>query len=262
MIEAEGLVKRFKKVVAVDRLSFTARDGEVFGLLGPNGAGKTTTLRLLATVLEPNEGTARVNGYDIRADKQKVRSILGLLVEDAGLYRKVSAREHLRYFGRLHGVDGAELERRINYLIDVLGMESFADRDTDGFSRGMKRRVVMGIALVHEPQVVILDEPTIGLDVVSTRAVRDMIARFRAEGRCVLISTHLMDEVQRLCDRVAIIHGGHILAQGTPRELIAQAGAPDLETAFVRIAGEDALLEKGEPPRPGRFARLRRRRQR
>ena len=259
MIEAEGLVKRFKHVTAVDGLSFTARGGEVFGLLGPNGAGKTTTLRLLATVLEPTAGTARVAGYDIRADKQKVREVLGLLVEDAGLYRKVSAREHLRYFGRLHGINGAALERRIDALIDALGMASFADRDTDGFSRGMKRRVVLGIALIHEPQVVILDEPTIGLDVVSTRAVRDLIARFRAEGRCVVISTHLMDEVERLCDRVAIIHGGRIMAQGAPAELTAQTGAPDLETAFVRVVGEDALLEKGDPPQPGRLARLVRR---
>ncbi|MCZ7542148.1 MAG: ABC transporter ATP-binding protein [Anaerolineae bacterium] len=255
MVEAEGLVKRFKRVTAVDGLSFTARGGEVFGLLGPNGAGKTTTLRLLATVLEPTAGTARVNGYDIRTEKAKVRAALGLLVEDAGLYRKVSARDHLRYFGRLHGVNGAELERRVDYLIDALGMAAFADRDTEGFSRGMKRRVVMGITLIHDPQVVILDEPTIGLDVVSTRAVRDMIRQFRDVGRCVIISTHLMDEVQRLCDRVAIIHNGRILAQGTPDALTAQAGAPDLETAFVKIVGEEALLETGDPPRQGRLRR-------
>ncbi len=259
MIETHGLVKRFKKVVAVDKLNFAVHSGEVYGLLGPNGAGKTTALRLLATVLEPNEGTATVNGYDIRTQKQAVRSIVGLLVEEAGLYRKVTAREHLRYFGRLHGLGGPELERRIDYLIDVLGMSEFAARYTDGFSRGMKRRVVLGIALIHKPPVVILDEPTIGLDVVSTRAVRNMIAQFRDEGRCVIISTHLMDEVQRLCDRVGIIHEGRIMAEGTLDELMTQTNAPDLETAFVHTVGEDALRDVGTPPKPGRLARLRNR---
>jgi sodium transport system ATP-binding protein len=259
MIEAEGLVKRFRNVVAVNELNFIANDGEVFGLLGPNGAGKTTTLRLLATVLEPTAGSASVNGYDIRAQKNKVRSIVGLLVEDAGLYRKISAREHLRYFGRLHGLNGPELEQQIDYLIETLGITTFADRDTDGFSRGMKRRVVMGIALVHKPPVVILDEPTIGLDVVSTRAVRDMIAQFRDEGRTVIISTHLMDEVNRLCDRVGIVYEGRIMAEGTPAELIERTGTSDLETAFVEIVGEEALLETGKPDKPGAIKRAWRR---
>ncbi|MBN1284989.1 MAG: ATP-binding cassette domain-containing protein [Anaerolineae bacterium] len=259
MIEAHELVKRFGKVVAVDGLSFTAHAGEVFGLLGPNGAGKTTTLRLLATVLEPNAGSATVGGYDIRTQKQKVRSIVGLLVEDAGLYSRVTAREHLRYFGRLHGLNGSDLKKRMDFLIDVLGIAEFADRQTEGFSRGMQRRVVMAIALIHAPQVVILDEPTIGLDVVSTRAVRDLIAAFRAEGRCVIISTHLMDEVQRLCDRVGIIYDGKLMDQGTPRELMARTGTPDLETAFVETVGAERLLDVGRPPRPGRLARLVRR---
>ncbi len=261
MIETEGLVKRFKQVTAVAGLNFTAHDGEVFGLLGPNGAGKTTTLRLLATVLEPTAGTARVNGHDIHAEKQKIRSLVGLLVEDAGLYRKVTAREHMRYFGHLHGLDGPALEQHINDLVDTLGMTAFADRYTDGFSRGMKRRVVLGIALIHRPPVVILDEPTLGLDVVSTRAVRDMIARFRDEGRCVVISTHLMDEVERLCDRVGIIYEGRIMAQGTPAELMSRTGTLDLESAFVEIVGEDALLETGEEEekKPGRLRRLWRR---
>lgn len=259
MIQADGLVKQFGKVVAVDGLSFAAQAGEVFGLLGPNGAGKTTTLRLLATVLEPNAGTATVKGYDIRTQKREVRSVVGLLVEDAGLYSRITAREHLRYFGRLHGLKGSDLEDRMDFLIDVLDITQFADRKTEGFSRGMKRRVVMAIALIHSPEVVILDEPTLGLDVVSTRAVRNLIAQFRNEGRCIIISTHLMDEVERLCDRVGIIYDGKIMDEGTPGELMARTGALDLETAFVEIVGEDRLLDVGKPPGPGRLARWMRR---
>lgn len=244
MIHAEQLAKRFKKVQALSDITFDAHDGQVFGLLGPNGAGKTTTLRILSTVLEPDRGTATVSGHDIRRHKQQVRKHLGILVENAGLYKQLTARECLRYVGKLHGMDGPPLEQQIERLANELAMESFLDRKTDGFSRGMTRKVVMGMALVHNPPNVIFDEPTAGLDVVSTRAVRDLIHRFKQEGRCVILSTHLMDEVERLCDRVAIIHRGTIMATGTPDELKRAQGVDDLESAFVKIVGEQALMDE------------------
>jgi sodium transport system ATP-binding protein len=244
MIEVHQLAKRFKKFQAVADVSFTAHDGEVFGLLGPNGAGKTTTLRMLSTVLEPDSGTATVSGFDIRRQRQHVRANLGILVENAGLYRQLTARECLRYVGNLHGLNGPALEARIEKIGADLGMEAFLDRKTEGFSRGMTRKVVTGMALVHDPPNLIFDEPTAGLDVVSMRAVRSLIGTLKAEGRCVVLSTHLMDEVMRLCDRVGIIHRGRMLALGTPDELIAAQGAPDLETAFVRIVGEKALSDE------------------
>lgn len=244
MIHAEHLAKRFKKFQAVGDVSFEARDGQVFGLLGPNGAGKTTTLRILSTVLEPDRGTATVSGYDIRKQKAQVRAHLGILVENAGLYKHLTARECLRYVGNLHGLSGAPLERQIDSLVNDLAMESFINRKTDGFSRGMTRKVVMGMALVHNPPNVILDEPTAGLDVVSMRAVRDLIKRFKEEGRCVILSTHLMSEVERLCDQVGIIHRGTIMAMGTPEELMRSQNATDLETAFVRVIGEKALMDE------------------
>ena len=241
VIQAQGLTKRFKKLTAVDDISFTCRDGEVFGILGPNGAGKTTLLRLLATVLEPTAGTALVDGRDVRKESAQARARIGLLVETAGLYARFSPRDHLRFYGRLHGLDGSQLEQRIETVVEMLEMSDFADRSSEGFSIGMRRRVILGDALVHDPPNIILDEPTAGLDVMSTRNVRDIIARFRDEGRCVLISTHLMGEAQRLCDRVAIIHKGRLQAVDTPEALVAQTGAGDLEEAFVRIVGEDQL---------------------
>ena len=241
MIKAQGLTKRFKKLVAVDDVSLTCHDSQVFGLLGPNGAGKTTLLRLLATVLEPTAGTALIDGLDVRRESAQVRARIGLLVETAGLYARFTPREHLRYYGNLHGMDGPQLERRIDAVMEMLEMADFADRRAEGFSIGMRRRVILGETLIHNPPNVILDEPTSGLDVMSTRNVRDLIARFRDEGRCVLVSTHLMSEVQRLCDRVAIIHKGCLQAMGTPQALVDQVGVDDLEEAFVRIVGEDRL---------------------
>lgn len=241
MIKAQGLTKRFKKLVAVDDVSFTCHDGEVFGLLGPNGAGKTTLLRLLATVLEPSAGTALVDGLDVRRESGRVRARVGLLVETAGLYARFTPREHLRFYGHLQGFDGAGLERRIDVILEMLEMADFADRRTEGFSAGMQRRVILGQTLIHDPPNVILDEPTAGLDVMSTRTVRALVGRFRDEGRCVLISTHLMAEAHRLCNRVAIIHKGRLRAVGTPADLVARTGATDLEEAFVCIVGEERL---------------------
>ncbi len=241
VIQVHEITKRFRKLTAVDAVSFTCHDGQVFGLLGPNGAGKTTLLRLLATVLEPTAGTASVDGQDVRKQSAQARARIGLLVETAGLYARFTPREHLRYYGHLHGMSGAHLEQRIDAVAKMLEMADFVDRRTEGFSVGMHRRVILGEALIHDPPNVILDEPTAGLDVMSTRNVRDLIARFRDEGRCVLISTHLMGEAQRLCDRVAIIHKGRLQAVNTPQALIEQTGVDDLEEAFVRIVGEDRL---------------------
>jgi len=241
VIETQGLTKRFRKLVAVDSVSFTCHDGEVFGLLGPNGAGKTTLLRLLATVLKPSAGTALVDGLDVRRESAQVRARVGLLVENAGLYARFTPREHLRFCGRLYGLGDSRLEQRVSDVLEMLEMADFADRRTEGFSAGMRRRVILGEALIHNPPNVIFDEPTAGLDVMSTRNVRALIARFRDEGRCVLISTHLMSEAQRLCDRVAVIHRGCLQAAGTPEALIAQTGATDLEEAFVRAVGEEKL---------------------
>jgi sodium transport system ATP-binding protein len=244
VIHAQQLAKQFKKFQVVSDVTFKANDGEVFGLLGPNGAGKTTTLRMLSTVIEPDRGTATVGGYDIRHQKAQVRAHLGILVENAGLYRQLTARECLRYIGELHGMQPKQLDQHIDSLSAALGMENFIDRKTEGFSRGMTRKVVMGMALVHDPPNVIFDEPTAGLDVVSMRAVRDIIHQLKQQGRCVILSTHLMDEVERLCDRVGIIHRGTILAMGTPAELMQSQQASDLETAFVRIVGEQALKDE------------------
>lgn len=244
LIHVEQLAKRFKKFQALTEISFDACDGQVFGLLGPNGAGKTTTLRILSTVLEPDRGTAIVSGYDIRRQKTQVRMNLGILVENAGLYKHLTARECMRYVGNLHGMAKSVINRQIDSLVHDLGMESFIDRKTDGFSRGMTRKVVTGMALIHDPPNVILDEPTAGLDVVSMRAVRELIARYRQEGRCLILSTHLMSEVERLCDQVGIIHRGKIMAMGTVQELIQSQNASDLETAFVRIIGEQALMDE------------------
>jgi sodium transport system ATP-binding protein len=252
VIETLDLTKRFGRIMAVDGVSFTCRDGEVFGLLGPNGAGKTTLLRLIASVLEPTAGAALVDGLNARRESARVRARVGLLVESAGLYDRFTPREHLRFYGRLHGLDGARLEQRVETVLEMLEMAEFADRRAEGFSAGMRRRVVLGQALVHTPPNVILDEPTAGLDVMSARNVRALIARFRQEGRCVLISTHLMDEAQRLCDRVAIVHRGRLQALGTPAELAAQTGASTLEEAFVRVVGAEQLRADLWEQRPAR----------
>jgi len=243
VIEAQGLTKQFRKVTAVDGVSFTARDGEVLGILGPNGAGKTTLLRMLASMLQPTAGSARLDGVDVCRHGREVRRRLGFLVETGGLYDRFTPREHLFFYGRLQGLDGDGLATRVQELLDLLEMAEFADRRAEGFSAGMKRRVVLAEALLHDPPNLILDEPTSALDVMSTRTVRGLVHRLRQEGRCILLSTHLMSEAERLCDRVIVLHQGRVQAVGTPDELRAQTGADDLEEAFVRLVGERTLRE-------------------
>ncbi len=235
MIEAQDLRKSFGTVHAVDGVSFAARAGEVFGVLGPNGAGKTTTLRLLATTIKPDGGTATVRGHDIVREPIKVRENLGVLTSNIGLYPRLTARENVAYFARLYGLSAAATTRRIDELFHLLDMEDYAGRRADTFSTGMKQKVAIARAVVHDPPVMIFDEPTSGLDVLGARTVVDFIRACRAAGKCVLLSTHQMVEVAKLCDRVAIIHAGRIQAAGTVPELLARTGAPDLEDAFMAL---------------------------
>ena len=241
MIQIEGLRKHFGEVKAVDDIDFTAADGAVTGLLGPNGAGKTTTLRMLYGLMQPDGGRMLIDGADVGIDPQAAQARMGVLPDSRGLYPRLTAREHLRYFGRLQGVEGAQLETRIGELLDLLDMDSIADRRTEGFSQGERVKVALGRALVHNPANVLLDEPTNGLDVMSTRAMRGLIRRMRQEGKCVLFSSHIMQEVSALCDTIVIIAAGRIAAQGTPDQLRQQTGRDNLEDAFVALTGLDEV---------------------
>jgi sodium transport system ATP-binding protein len=226
-------------VTAVDGVSFVAQNGAVTGLLGPNGAGKTTTLRMLYAVMRPDSGEIRVDDIDAVAAPQEAQARLGVLPDGFGLYPRLTAREHLDYFGALQGIEGARLEQRTEELIDLLDMRALADRRTAGFSHGERTKVALARALVHDPQNVLLDEPTNGLDVMSTRAVRAIIRRLRDAGRCVLFSSHVMQEVSALCDSIVVIASGRVVAQGTPDALRHQTGYENLEDAFVALTGLD-----------------------
>jgi sodium transport system ATP-binding protein len=243
VIRAEGLQKRFGSVVAVDNVSFTAPDGAVTGLLGPNGAGKTTSLRMIYGLMKPDAGRIEVDGKDLLADPLGAQAHLGVLPDVSGLYPRLTAREHIYYFGGLHGIARVELEARTQHWIDLLDMRSFADRRVAGFSHGERTKVALARALVHEPQNILLDEPTNGLDVMSTRTVREVIRRLRADGRCVLFSSHVMQEVSALCDRIVIIAKGRVIAHGTPEELLLLTGTSSLEDAFVSLTGMEAPVE-------------------
>ena len=237
MIQVANLQKRFGPVVAVDAISFTAPDGAVTGLLGPNGAGKTTTLRMIYGLMKPDAGSIEVDGHDVVSDPLGAQAKLGVLPDASGLYPRLTAREHIRYFGQLQGMQGAALEQRIEQWIEVLDLKSVAGRRVGGFSHGERTKVALARALVHDPQNVLLDEPTNGLDVMSTRAMRDVIRGLKAEQRCVLFSSHVMQEVSALCDRIVVIAGGRVAAEGTPEELLALTGQASLEDAFVSLVG-------------------------
>jgi sodium transport system ATP-binding protein len=243
MIEVRDLHKAFGKVKAVDGASFTAADGQITGLLGPNGAGKTTSLRMLYTLMKPDRGQVLVDGIDAVVDPTAVRRRLGVLPDSRGLYKRLSSRENIQYFGRLHGMDDALIARRIETLSTALEMGDIIDRRTEGFSQGQRVKTAIARALVHDPRNVILDEPTNGLDVMATRAMRRFLNQLRDEGRCVLFSSHIMQEVAALCDRIVIIARGQVVAEGTPDELRAQTGEENLEDAFVKAIGtEEGLM--------------------
>jgi sodium transport system ATP-binding protein len=239
VIEITGLHKQFGAVVAVDDVSFRAEDGQITGLLGPNGAGKTTTLRALSTLVRPDRGTITVDGFDVVADPFAVRSRLGVLPDTRGLYPRLTARENIRYYGELFGMRGADLDRRVDELIGVLDLGAVADRRTQGFSQGERMKVAIARSLVHRPRNVLLDEPTNGLDVMSARALRSFVRRLREEGACLVFSSHVMVEVAALCDRIVVVAGGRVVADGTSDELLAKAGKTSLEEAFVTLVGQE-----------------------
>ena len=246
MIDVQNLHKSFKTktglVQAVRGVSFTANDGEITGLLGPNGAGKTTTLRMLYTLMSPDQGRIEVDGIDVAKNPTAVRQRLGVLPDARGVYKRLTARENIEYFGRLHGLDDAAIQSRIAMMAKTLVMEDFLDRATEGFSQGQRTKTAIARALVHDPRNVILDEPTNGLDVMTTRGLRAFLKQLRAEGRCVIFSSHIMQEVAALCDRIVVIAHGRVVAQGTPDELRTHAGEDNLEDAFVKLIGSEEGL--------------------
>ncbi|MBT4890429.1 MAG: ATP-binding cassette domain-containing protein [Rhodospirillales bacterium] len=237
MIEVEALRKSFQSVIALDGIDFVARDGEVTGLIGPNGAGKTTALRIIYTVMQANSGSVRVDGFDTVQDRLNVQQRIGVLPDGRGLYPRLTAREHIRYYGRLHGMVGKALEDRINHLCQVLGMDDFIDRRAKGFSKGQTRKVTLARALVHEPHNLLLDEPTNGLDIASSRAVHTLVRDIREQGRCVLFCSHIMSEVASICDRIIIISNGAIAANGTVQDLMRMSGQDNLEDVFLSLTG-------------------------
>ena len=242
MIEVHNLKKHFKAVKAVDDISFVAEDGKITGLLGPNGAGKSTTLKMLYTVLEPDSGKALIDGFDSHKEPMTVQSSIGVLTHNAGIYERLTARENIRYFGELHGLSGEALNTRINELVDVLDMEKFIDRRCKGFSQGQKTKVALARALVHKPKNVLLDEPTNGLDVMATRGLREVILRLKEAGHCVLLSSHIMQEVAALCDEIVIIANGKVVANGSPDDIRNLSNEDNLEDAFVKAIGSEEGL--------------------
>jgi sodium transport system ATP-binding protein len=243
MIQVENLHKSFGKVKALSGISFSAPDGQITGLLGPNGAGKTTCLRILYTLLHPDQGWAKIDTLDTVKYTLEVQSQLGALPESHGLYPRLTTRENIRYYGQLHGLGGKELDKRIDRLIQLLDMQDIELRRTDGFSSGQRVKVAIARALVHHPQNILLDEPTNGLDVMSTRSMRIFIRNLRDEGKCVLISSHIMQEISALCDNIVILNHGTVVASGTPEFILSKTGKTNLEDAFVAAIGSEEGLE-------------------
>jgi sodium transport system ATP-binding protein len=237
MIEARQLAKRFGAVQAVRDVSFVAPDGRITGLLGPNGAGKSTSLRIVCTVLRPDSGAALIDGTDVAQDPLAARRRIGVLSHAAGLYPHLTGRENVLYFGELHGMPRAERERRADELIEMLDMGDCAARRAKGFSQGQRLKTALARALVHRPRNVVLDEPTNGLDVMAVRSLRQLLARLREQGHCVLFSSHVMQEVAALCDEVVVIAHGAVVAAGTPASLLERSGRAGLEDAFVELIG-------------------------
>jgi sodium transport system ATP-binding protein len=240
MIEVQGLTKHYTdlrrgRFVALDGLSFRALPGQIYGLLGPNGAGKTTALRILSTVLRPTLGTARVNGCDVVRQPSQVRRQIGFISANTGIYDRMTAWEMVEYFGRLHGLPPAELAERMESLFERLKMNDIRDLLGAKMSTGMRQKVSIARAIVHDPPVLIFDEATAGLDVLVARALLHRVAELRESGKCIIFSTHIMREAEKLCDRVAIMHRGQILAEGTLDELRREHGENDLEELFFQL---------------------------
>ena len=244
-IDSRGLGKTYRApdgspFPAVQDVSFRAEAGRILGLLGPNGAGKTTTLRMLSTLIPPTAGTAVVAGFDVRSDPQRARASIGFLTGTTGLYPRLTAREVVRYFGRLYGMEPGPLEARLDTVFDRLDIRAYQDKRCGELSTGMKQKVSIARAIVHDPPVLILDEPTTGLDVLASRHLVDFIRDARSEGKCVLFSTHIMSEAERLCDTIAIIHRGRLVAEGTVDDLRRRTGRDKVEDVFLAMLGEPA----------------------
>jgi sodium transport system ATP-binding protein len=246
MILVNDLKKHYGTIKAVDGVSFTCPDGQITGLLGPNGAGKSTTLRMIAGLIKPMSGTVLIDSHDVAADPQAARAAIGVQSDMIGVYPRLTPREQFRYYGRFYDLNGQRLEDRVNAVIREFNMEEIADRRAEGFSRGQRQKIVLGRALVHNPRNILMDEPTNGLDVMAVRETRDTIRAFKDQGRCVLFSTHYMDEAERLCDQIAIIVQGKIVAFGTPAELKDRTRQDNLEDAFVALAGGPEGLLRSE----------------
>ena len=246
MIEALHLTKTFRdkkrgEIRAADDISFRVSPGQIYGLLGANGAGKTTTLRLLATLLKPTGGSATVAGCDVAREPEKVRANIGFLAASTALYGRLTAREMIAYFGKLNGLPDAEIRGRTKRIADELDMHEFLDRRCDKFSTGMKQKTSIARTLIHDPAVMIFDEPTLGLDVMTARAIVKFVRECRNRGKTVIYSTHVMSEVEKLCDTIGIIHGGKLMAEGTLAGLRATHGEQDMEEIFVKIVGAEDL---------------------
>jgi sodium transport system ATP-binding protein len=237
LIAAQALSKRFGDVEAVREVSFTAPDGRITALLGPNGAGKTTTLRMISTLVRPTRGSAKVDGLDIVADPLAVRARIGMLSDARGLYARLTGRENIAYYGALRGLERDAVDRSIERLAGLFDMRALMERRVDGFSQGERMKIAIARALVHDPPNVILDEPTNGLDVMTTRSLREAIRALRAQGKCVLFSSHVMQEVSAVCDEIVIVAHGAVVAHGTAEALLAASGRSDLEEAFVHLTG-------------------------
>jgi sodium transport system ATP-binding protein len=249
MVRTFELKKHFRDqkgrtVKAVDGVSFEAKPGEVFGLLGVNGAGKTTCLRMLSTVLWPTSGRAEVAGYDVRKDSASVRSSIGFLSNSTALYGRLTPRETLAYFGGLYGLSGKRLSERIAYAVEALGIEPYIDRLCDKLSTGQKQRLSIARAILHDPPVLFFDEPTVGLDVLTSQTVMEFIEGVRDQGKTVVFSTHIMSEAERLCDRIAVIHHGLICGEGSVQDLLDSTGEESLEKAFLKVVGYQAGKEE------------------
>ena len=235
-VVVDEVSKHFGKMIAVERLSFSIGEGEVLGLIGENGAGKTTTMRMMATILAPTQGEIRINGYSVKKDAMAVRTQLGILFGgDVGFYSRLTARENIAYFGSLYGLRGKELAGRIETLAEMLEMKEFIDRRVGPFSRGMKQKVAIARTLVHDPQVILLDEPTTGLDVSAAAIFRQLITTMRESGKTILFSSHNMGEIEKLCDRVVVIHKGKLLFIGTIASLRRRTGLHDLDDLFLEL---------------------------
>ena len=237
MIQVRHLNKSFDRVTAVRDVSFEAPDGAITGLLGRNGAGKTTTLRMLAGLLHPGGGTVRIDGMTPADNEQVVRQRVGALLDHQGLYSRLSAREHLAYFGRLRGLTRTALAARIDEALAILGLETVADRRVGGFSQGERLKVSLGCAMIHRPRHLLLDEATNGLDVPTVRSFRQLLKRLRDEGTCIVFSSHVLADIQDLCDRLVVVSAGSVVAEGTPGEIRERTGCATLEDAFVSLTG-------------------------